>query len=256
MMSALTNAYAKEISALKLKKYRQSYGKFIVEGPNLIEEALNQDKFELESIIGTEPFFDTLSTQVPDKVDIISVNERELKKISALKTPYHAIAVLRMADTSQKITAPLLFYVDGIQDPGNLGTIMRSADWFGIGQLLLGDGTVDVFNPKCLQASMGSVFRVEGIECPVNKLKELGQEYEIIGADTMGLTIDEVDTGEKTIVVIGGEGSGIKPETVKLLNRKVTIPSFGNNKAESLNAAISASILMYAFKIKKAGHEV
>lgn len=253
MMSALTNAYAKEISALKLKKYRQSYGKFIVEGPNLIEEALNQDKFELESIIGTDSFFDTLSTQIPDKIDIISVNERELKKISALKTPYQAIAVLKMADTSPKISEPLLFYVDGIQDPGNMGTIIRSADWFGIGQLLLGNGTVDLFNPKCIQASMGSIFRVDGIECPLDKLEALRQEYDIIGADSSGQSLDEVDTGKKTIVVIGSEGSGIKPETSKLLKGKVAIPSFGNNKAESLNAAISASILMYAFKIKKAG---
>ena len=250
-MPALSNAYAKEISALKLKKYRQSYRKFIIEGPNLIEEALSQDKYAIESIIGTRSYFDSLELNIPAQIDVFQVSERELKKISSLKTPYGALAVLKMNTDQARINSDILFYLDGIQDPGNLGAIIRSADWFGMNQLLLGEGTVDLYNPKTLRASMGSIFRLDGIESNYDQLTQLKEDYQIVAADMEGINLDTFDLPVKTIVIIGNEGRGIQEKLRTLAKSSISIPQFGQKNVDSLNAAISSSIIMYALKIKK-----
>ena len=253
-MTALSNAYAKEISALKLKKYRQSYRKFIIEGPNLIKEALQQDRYEIESIVGTNDFLNAMDVEIPSHINVIQVLERELKKVSTLKTTYGGLAVLNMDANSPGLTEPLSFYLDGIQDPGNLGTIIRAADWFGIQQLLLGSGTVDAFNPKTLRATMGSIFRVECLESSIEQLEILKQDYRIVGTSTRGTLLNKYSPAEKTIIVIGNEGRGMSDKTEALTDEDLTIASYGKSDTESLNAAMSAAIIMYDLQTKRADH--
>lgn len=252
-MSELTNAYTKEISALKLKKYRQSHRKFVVEGPNLIQEALHQELYPVESIIGTKALFDDIKGKIPPNIALFEVNERQLKKVSSLKTPYMGVGVLKFNEQRHKIHESLLFYMDGIQDPGNLGTIIRSADWFGMSHLLLGEGTVDPYNPKCIQASMGSIFRVGLSNIGKDDLIDLSDKYQWIAADMNGEAVHDLSLEPNTIIVIGNEGQGISAHTERFITKRLCIPSSSKNRADSLNAGISASIIMYELSIKKAG---
>ena len=157
-MTKWSRSLAKEISRLQQKKFRQSNRQFIVEGPKLVEEALRQNRFPVQSVIGTQDLLDRMSSNIKN-IAFYSVPTTEIKKISSLRNPQDIVAVLRMPSEMALPSGSFLIYLDNLQNPGNLGTIFRSAEWFGVSGVLIGEGTVDPFNPKVVQASMGSLLR-------------------------------------------------------------------------------------------------
>jgi len=245
-MSEWSRAIAKQIAQLQQKKYRALNRQFLVEGPKLVEEALLQNRFPVHSIIGTEDFLEPLHT-ARKNIAFYSVTARELKKISSLKTPQGGLAVLDMPSTHESPHGSFMVYLDELQNPGNLGAIFRSAEWFGVDGILIGEGSADPYNAKVVQASMGSILRVPFAACSYEDCDELYNKYQFVGADMSGTPIQELSPARPVILAIGNEGRGLSMEMRKRLDHRVSIPQHPSGEAESLNAALSASIIMYAW---------
>lgn len=227
----------KYLNALKVKKYRYKYQEFIVEGPKIISDLLDS---------GFIPVLLLLQDNFNDvRLSSLSVTkfvpESELKKISCLQTPYFAFAVFKMPGRN-----PFLAHdewtlaLDEIQDPGNLGTIIRTADWLGIQKIVLGKGCVDAYAPKVVQSTMGSIARVDISEVDLVEIFSKSS-MPVYGGVFNGKDVKEVDFQRKGFILIGNEGHGISANIQPFITHPVTIPRIG--KAESLNAAISMAII-------------
>ncbi|NBC24404.1 MAG: hypothetical protein GVX78_02175 [Bacteroidetes bacterium] len=248
-MNDWSRASAKHITQLQQKKYRLQYQQFVVEGPKLVEEALQQNRFPVRSIIGTEDFLQRISP-IPKNIDFYPVSDREVKKISSLKNPQGGMALLDINISPALPSGSFLIYLDALQNPGNLGTIFRSAEWFGVDGLIVGEGTVDPFNSKVVQSSMGSLLRVAFSTCSWDQLHEWGSEYTWVGADVEGTPLYKIKPPKPLILAIGNEGQGLSKPIQMKLNDRVSIPQHPVGQAESLNAALSASVIMYEWSKK------
>lgn len=235
-MQRLTKNQLHDLKSLHHKKGREEQGRYLVEGNKMVEEALASSFVEIDCVLHTESFdASTISSTIP----LFHVSPTEMQRISTLKSPQKVIAVCRIpAFNSPK--GNRIICLDGIQDPGNLGSMLRIADWFGISEVVLSKGSVDCYNPKTVQASMGSIFRtsVQYTELEVF-LKQTN--LPIYGAVLEGASIQDLVWPPEGILVIGSESTGISPSVMPLLHNRITIPRFGN--AESLNAAIACGIL-------------
>jgi TrmH family RNA methyltransferase len=239
------------IKSLHLKKFRKTHNLFIVEGVKSITEFINEE-YVLHSIY----YLPEMSSKVVNFLRNMKGNEissDELKKISALTNPQGVLAVFKIPHNDLKVEylkGKFSFALDFIQDPGNLGTIIRTADWFGMDTLICSMDTADIYNPKVIQASMGSLARVKVFYCD---LKEWLPEckFKIYGAVLDGESIYESNFGDEGIILLGNEGSGIQSDLIPLISERITIPRFGG--AESLNVAISSAIICSELsrKIKK-----
>ncbi|MDQ1096136.1 TrmH family RNA methyltransferase [Chryseobacterium sp. SORGH_AS909] len=220
------------------KKFRQKYNLFLVEGNKIIAELLDSE-FKIKEIFSTDP-------QKTGRTDIPAthISENELKKISFLKTPKDSVAVCYLNPEKQEEDKDVQLVLDGIQDPGNLGTIIRLADWFGIEQIICSEDTVDFYNPKVIQASMGSFTRVNIVYTDlVNYLSETKNSN--IGTDMEGESIYAFEKPGKLNLILGNEGNGMRPETEKLLDKSISIPRFGlSQSTESLNVSMAAGIIL------------
>jgi len=229
------------IKSLHQKKIRKEQGLFIVEGLKSIQEFINSD-YVVDSVYCTEnlmPKLDNLSR----KIKPVGITESELSRISALSTPQAILAVVQIPNQTdlniKKLDGSFLLALDGVQDPGNLGTIIRTADWFGLNTILCSMDTADAYNPKVVQASMGSLSRVNIIYTDLGVL--FSQiDIPVYGAVLDGKSIYETEFGQQGIVLLGNEGNGISKSLQERIQYPITIPRYG--KAESLNVAISASI--------------
>jgi RNA methyltransferase, TrmH family len=229
----------KLITSLQQKKYRQKYKLFVAEGVKVVEELLNSS-FKAEQLFFTEDYQLTSSFE-----NVVIVTENELKKISHLKTPNKVLGLFQIPDKTTSETKGLTVALDAINDPGNLGTIIRLCDWFGVSKLVCSNETVDCYNQKVVQASMGSLTRVE-IEYVdlVDYLK-----VPIYIADMEGENVYKSDLLKGAILVMGNEANGISDEIIKLAHSKISIPRFGNvQETESLNVATATAILLSEFK--------
>ncbi len=210
----------------------------MVEGNKIICELFNSN-FKVKEILSTDP-------QKLDRTDIpvTHISENELKKISFLKTPKDSVAVCYLAEENRMADKNIQLVLDGIQDPGNLGTIIRLADWFGIEQIICSEDTVDVYNPKVIQASMGSFTRVNVVYTDI--VKYLSETENVnIGTDMEGENLYTFERPEKINLILGNEGNGMRPETEKLLQKCITIPRFGKSQStESLNVSMAAGIIL------------
>ncbi len=210
----------------------------MVEGNKIICELFDSN-IKIKEIFSTDP-------QKLGRTDapVIQITENELKKISFLKTPKDSVAVCYLAEGEIKEDREVQLVLDGIQDPGNLGTIIRLADWFGIEQIICSEDTVDVYNPKVIQATMGSFTRVNTVYTDLVDYLS-GTESVNIGTDMEGESIYSFEKPEKMNLILGNEGNGMRPETEKLLHRCVTIPRFGKSQStESLNVSMAAGIVL------------
>lgn len=234
----LTAHTIKILQSLDKKKFRQKYNLFLVEGNKIICELPNSN-IKVKEIFSTDP-------QKLDRSDIpvSHISENELKKISFLKTPKDSVAVCYLAAEERMEDKNIQLVLDGIQDPGNLGTIIRLADWFGIEQIICSEDTVDFYNPKVIQASMGSFTRVNIIYTDlVEYLSETDNVN--IGTDMDGESIYSFERPEKINLILGNEGNGMRPETEALLQQRITIPRFGSSQStESLNVSMAAGIIL------------
>ncbi len=237
----LSKSQIKLIKSLAQKKYRLKHSLFTVEGVKGITEFLNSD-FKLHHIYSVSDAF-----EVPVHL-FTKISNPELKRISQLKTPNKALAIFEMPTVKPIDTNGLIVALDSISDPGNLGTIIRLCDWFGISDLLCSENTVDCYNPKVVQATMGSFTRVN-----INYL-ELDAflntyEFEKFGTFMSGKSIYNQSLPNKGIVVLGNEANGISASVENKIDIKLGIPRFGKLKAtESLNVATATAIVLSEFK--------
>lgn len=238
----------KLITSLHIKKYRQKYRKFIVEGEKMAAEALSQKRMSIESIFASEKWLTENSHLLHAFThQITGVTESEMRKITALTTPSQILIVANMADEPldlPSMSAHFTFYLDGLQDPGNMGTILRTADWFGFSHVICSPETVDGFSPKVVQASMGACFRVRMQEVSLDVLlAQMPENTPVIGAVMDGENLFSAQSKPTHgLIVIGNEGRGISSEVEKRLSHRYTIPKAANSRAESLNAGVAASI--------------
>ncbi len=238
----VSKSQIKLITSLEQKKNRGRHGLFAVEGIKGISEMLSS-RFELEKLYTTKREF----TASPSKTVVIS--ESDLKKISYLKTPQVALGLFRIPKETPPEIKGLCLALDGIRDPGNLGTIIRLCDWFGIKELLCSQDTVDCYNPKVVQATMGSISRVNINYLNLREITRANKQIDILGTFMNGENIYKVDIPTQGILILGNEANGISGEIEKLITRKLSIPQFGNaEKTESLNVATAAAIFLSEFK--------
>lgn len=247
-MLSRDNQFVKHALKLKQKKYRDEQGRFIIEGIRLIEEGIREGL--VDYILYSSKLMDTNGAGRIESsgVKMYEVSHDILKELCDTQTPQGAAAVaVKPGGLSEDIKGDFIIIADGIQDPGNLGTIIRTADAAGGDGVILLKGTVDAYNPKTLRSTMGSVFHIpiicyDDLENLVDSLKEKGF---FIYASSLedSETIYNSDFKGKTAIVIGNEANGIPKEHVKLCTHKIKIPMPG--RAESLNAASAAAIIMY-----------
>lgn len=238
----VSKSQIKLIRSLAQKKYRLKNGMFIVEGEKSVREFL-ASRFQLEKLYTTKNRFGT-----PDSHTVL-VAEEDLKKISQLKTPQSVLAIFKIP--RQEVFRPqgLVIALDGVRDPGNLGTIIRLCDWFGIKNLICSPDTADAFNPKVVQASMGSLTRVKIVYGDLAEFIENAYNLPVFGAFMDGENIYQKTLPAEGILVMGNEANGISKKIEKLITQRIGIPRFGDiNQTESLNVATATAILLSEFK--------
>lgn len=242
----------KYYSTLLLKKYRDRERKFIVEGKRLVEEALNSS-FECEVVVVTENFVSSnhdLVSEIQKAHTLEIVKEVDFNRMTDTQNPQGILAVLKKTNLKFifEPNSNFILALENISDPGNLGTIFRNADWFGIGQIILSNDSAEVYNPKVLRASMGSVFHVEfsdGLDLyhELNHLKENG--YQIVTAGMKGENVYSFNKPEKFVLVLCNEAHGASEKLLEITDSQITIPRKG--KAESLNVASASAVLLSEF---------
>ena len=239
----LTNQFKKKIKSLQQLKFRQKYNKFIAEGPKICEEYLRSNKYSIQHIICQQEWYDINNELLkPFRGKTIISNERDLNFISSMKDANKILIVCDIPDgsiyNSSKLDGDWTIYLDSIRDPGNMGTIIRIADWFGVGNIISSKDSVDYYNHKVVQSAMGSHNRVE---LKISAFEELYQHFEYSYALTLeGDDIREVNTENRGLLVIGNESRGVQDEILKKVNNKINIT--GRGGAESLNAAVACGI--------------
>lgn len=232
----------KLITSLEQKKFRQMHKLFIAEGVKVIQELLLSN-FELEHLYVTEPVFEKTNEKL-----ISTISESDLKKISCLSTPNNCLALFKIPDEKSIDESGLVIALDDIRDPGNFGTIIRLCDWFGIHQIICSEQTVDVYNPKVIQATMGSLARVNVsyVNLP-NYLKS--SKKTVFGTFMNGANVYQETLAADGILVLGNEANGISNEVEKYITQRLAIPRFGAiKKTESLNVATATAIFLSEFK--------
>ena len=229
------------VKSLAEKKFRVKYGCFAAEGNKIAVEILNSN-WAIEHVFATIEFVERNQFQF-DKSKINIVSKMDIDRISNLFSPTDAIVIAKMPEPQKPdfTATSWSLGLDTIQDPGNLGTIIRTADWFGIHQIFASPECVDLFNSKTIQSSMGSFLRVKVIECDLEKLIAENHFSQIAGAVLNGKNIFETNFQKSGLMILGNEGKGIRESLLNKINLPITIPAKG--KAESLNVAVAAGIV-------------
>ncbi len=247
----LSKARIKLITQLKQKKFREINNMFIAEGSINVTDFIKSG-INVIGLFATDKWMQTNKQNIANK-NLTLVSTKELKKISALSSPSEVLAILSLPITNEVNNISienLTLALDSISDPGNLGTIIRTADWFGIKQIFCSSNTVDAYNPKVVQATMGSLARVEVIHTDLKKLfTNKPKNLPIFGAVLNGEPITKFKPQENGIILIGSEAHGISNELLPYITQKITIPSVNqnlSNNLESLNASVANAIICYA----------
>lgn len=247
----LSKALLKLIKSLEIKKFRKEYGLFVAEGGKTVCDLINLN-IEAEHIIATKAWLENHKEIKSDKIS--EVSEDELKRASFLRTPQGVLAVFKKPQYNIDTTTPqreLCLALDNVQDPGNLGTIIRIADWFGIENIYCSQGSADAYNPKTIQATMGAIGRVKihYIDL-VNFLSSLQGKTNIYGTFLDGENIYDKQLENKGIIVMGNEGNGISEECSKIINKRLFVPNYpiGRSTSESLNVSVATAIICSEFR--------
>jgi TrmH family RNA methyltransferase len=246
----LNKAKIKEIRALEIKKFRDERGLFVAEGNKLVADMLQV--FECEWLIARASWMATQGN-IPAKELVLAEREEEIRKVSFLKTPQDVVAILRKPSCSLSEANPksgLILALDGIQDPGNLGTIVRLANWFGIRHIVCSEDTADVFSPKTVQATMGALAQVKVHYTDLESYITQYKNDPVYGTFLDGKNIYEEMLTPHGLIVMGNEGNGIRPPIGSLIKRRLYIPSYpsSNKTTESLNVAMATAIVCAEFR--------
>lgn len=259
IITSKDNENIKNIKKLKERKYRDINNEYIIEGIKMIKEAI-QEKAIIKKVVVCE---DCVANNIIDdkllyeiaKYDCIYVTKKIFESITGVSNPQGILAIVEKNNTSPiKYTEDIIVALDGLQDPGNLGTILRTLDSANLSQIIVSKDTVDAYNPKVVRSTMGAIFRINIVEA--NNLKETlsgikKHKYKIMCTDLKAKkNIYEVDY-DKKILVIGNEANGVSKEILEIADEKIIIPMLG--KAESLNASVATSIIIYEYVRRKIG---
>ncbi len=242
----------KYIQSLRQKKYRHANGLYVIEGEKIVNEYIAPG-YSLSNIYAVEEWLDeNLALLRKKNLPFTKISERELKQISSLATPNKVVALARLPglttpeELSILLTKGLHLALETIQDPGNLGTIIRTADWFGVDSIICSDDCVDAYNPKVVQSAMGSLARVKIIYATdLTNLKGLSN-LPVYAATLDGENIFEEKLPKNAIILIGNESKGLSESLIRTATKQISIPRFG--KAESLNAAVAGAIILSHFR--------
>ncbi len=240
---SLSKNQIKLINSLRQKKYRKINNLFLAEGVKVINELINSS-LKVDSIFAVKGFKSENCSS--DRITYIS--DTDLKKISSLKKPNKVLGIFHIPEKKTPDNKGLIIALDTINNPGNFGTIIRLCDWFGIAQLICSEDTIDCYNQKVIQATMGSVTRVNILYTNLYKyIKEVKKPVFI--ADMEGANVYKTELPKEAVLVLGNEANGVSGEIRELIDCKLTIPRFGTvQKTESLNVATATSILISEFK--------
>lgn len=253
----LSKSNIKLINSLKMGKYRRQHQLFVAEGTTNVLEFMHSG-IEIQSLYATQSWLKTNAFQIKD-VDYSEVSMKEMGKISALKNPSEVLGVFAIpiqTEPDLSTMNDLILMIDDIRDPGNLGTIIRTADWFGIRHIICSEKTVDAYNPKVVQASMGSIARIQLTYQNLEDTIRSKPDYmKVFGAVLEGNDMVELAKPNHGIILIGSEAHGISKELMPLVDIPITIPKYISSKlsssAESLNASIATAIICYEFRRKQ-----
>jgi len=239
----LVKQKAKYIQTLGQKKFREQEGAFIAEGPKLVKELLEENAASVIELFALKEWIND-NEKLLVKKNVTEITEADLEKISQLTTPNQVLAICRQFDNDKNIDIKdkITLALDGIQDPGNMGTIIRIADWFGIEQIVCSNDSADNYNPKVVQATMGSIARVKIFYTDLEEWLAGLKDIRTYAAVLEGQDVTTMKKIQEGIIIIGNEAKGISEPVLKLANVKLTIPKKG--KAESLNAAVAAGIVL------------
>ena len=239
---SLSKSNLKLITSLQQKKYRQKHKLFVAEGIKVVEELLNSS-LEASHVFTIDESF-IVGNEIPRTI----VSENELKKISTLKNPNKVLGLFKIPEGKETKETGLIVALDEVNDPGNLGTIIRLCDWFGVSELVCSKNTVDCYNQKVVQSTMGSLTRVNISYTDLPEFLSNAQ-LPIYMADMDGSNVYKSSLPEKAILVMGNEANGISAEISAIVKHKLTIPRFGEiQQTESLNVATATAILLSEFK--------
>jgi TrmH family RNA methyltransferase len=242
----LNKKIVKYIQSLSHKKLRDEHAQFIAETPKVVSEFLSAKIFKCSILCADKTWIlenkSLLKNILPDS--IFEVDEHLLQQISLLKTPNRVVAVFekKLSNKSPEIENKLSLMLDDIRDPGNLGTIIRIADWFDIKNIICSENCADCYNPKVVQATMGSLARTNVFYTSLNSFIELNKNIKIYAAALSGMPLSKIKNINEGIILIGNESRGISKELLNMASQKITIPKYGN--AESLNAAVATGIIL------------
>ena len=240
----------KYIRSLELKKTRRKEGVFVAEGPKVVEELMK--RYTPNRLIATDEWWN--ATHTVQRPNDCVVSDDELRKASFMQHPQQVIALFPIPQpevTSESLAGNLTLVLDGVQDPGNLGTIIRIADWFGIGTIVCSTDSADAYNPKVVQASMGGIARVTVVyQDLIGFFESLPSGMPVYGTFLDGNNIYEQELTPNGIIVMGNEGNGISPEVARFVNQRLLIPSFHDSRetVDSLNVAIATAVTCAEFR--------
>lgn len=244
----------KYVSKLLQKKYRIELNQFLVEGEKVVAEAINSDAF-IDSLfidIKSQQKFTVIINEAKKKnIQVDFIKENELHKICDSKTPQGIAALVNKISNKLK-KSDLIVAIESIQDPGNVGTIIRTCDWFGINQIILSEDSVELYNPKLIRSTMGSIFHLNIFESKsfYDDLVSLNRDgYKLLCADLDGEDFKEKEIPRKFVLILSNESKGPSLKLLELNPEKITIKKFGN--AESLNVANAAAILLSEFRYRR-----
>lgn len=239
----LIKSQVKYIQSLSQKKLRDAEGVFVAEGPKIINELLNAGNVTVQQLFATESW---AAAHMHLSGHIITVTDSELQRVSFLQTPNQVTGIFsKPVFHGRQSEQSLVLMLDTIQDPGNMGSIIRCADWFGITQVICSESSADVFNPKVVQSTMASICRVQVQYTGLPEWLQQHPEREVYAATLEGTSIYELQPGTSAVLVIGNEAKGIDPALLEYCKHRVTIPRKG--QAESLNAAVATGIILSHF---------
>jgi len=242
---AVSKAQIKYVRSLQQKKYRQKYNNFVVEGDKIVEELRRTHPERIEALFALAPWLEGRSELASLGDRAIEVNAEALKRLSGLHTPNQVLAVVHMESAAlnpELMRRSWTLFLDGIRDPGNLGTMLRIADWFGMPYVSCSPDCVDQYNPKVIQASMGAFLRVRCVVADLDALLEATGPLPVLGADLRGGNLFEGALPGHGILAIGSESHGLSARVQERLTHRLQIPRGAGGGAESLNAAVAAGI--------------
>jgi TrmH family RNA methyltransferase len=247
----LSKSQIKKLRGLQRKKERRNSGLYVVEGKKIVEEILDSSTDWSELYATSNWFREHSKYEELDKS--FEISEKDLAQVSTLKTPNEVLLVLNQ-NNGQGFTEvkseKVILALDGVKDPGNMGTIIRLADWFGVKHILCTSDSVDQYNPKTVQSAMGSIHRVQLHYGDLAQMLSDLNTHQIYACDLDGASIYKTDFTEQSILLMGSESHGISDEILDLVNQKITIPSFSNSGIDSLNVATATAIVLSDFRSK------